>query len=86
MLAVDGKEAAAAAPPRLDRELAAGTQALLGRERQVDTVLERPERGREALEADDRVQDDVRPGAVEQLGDVAADLNVLDAVLGCDGI
>ena len=40
----------------------------------VDAALERPERRGQAGEADDRVQDDVRLGALEQLGQVAADL------------
>ena len=37
-------------------------------------MLERPERRGQAGEADDRVQDDIRLGAVEQLGEVAPDL------------
>ena len=37
-------------------------------------ALERPEGRRQAREADDCVEDDVRLGALEQLGQVAADL------------
>ena len=62
-------------------ELAGGDEALLVRERERDAVLERPERRVDAGEADDRVEDDVRLAALEQLGRVAADLDVLDAVL-----
>ena len=39
-----------------------------------DTVLERPERRRQAREADDRVEHDVGLRALEKLGQVAPDL------------
>src|SRR5439155_6157564 len=41
---------------------------------EIDPALERPERGGETREADDRVQNDVRLRLVEQLGQVSADL------------
>ena len=48
-------------------ELARGDEALLVREREIDARLERPQCCRQAREADDGVQDDVRLGALEQL-------------------
>ena len=82
VLAVDREDAPAAAPLRLECELAGGDEALLVREREVDAVLERPERRVDAGEPDDGVEDDVGLAAVEQLGEVAAHLRVLgrDAV------
>src|SRR5439155_11165892 len=74
VLAVYGEEKAAAAPLRRERELAGRDEALLVRECERDAVLERPERRRQAGEADDRVEHDVRPGALEQLGEIAAGL------------
>ena len=74
VLAVDRQDAPAAALLRGERKLARGDEALLVREREVDAVLERPERRVDAGEADDGVQDDVRLRALEQLGQVAADL------------
>ena len=64
-------------PPRRQaarREVAAGDEALLVGEREVDAVLQGPEGCRQPGEADDGVEDDVRLGAVEQLRQVAADL------------
>ena len=58
----------------VERELAGGHEALLVRKPEVDAVLERPERGMDAGEADDGIQDDVRLGPFEQVGQVAADL------------
>ena len=74
MLAVDREQPASPAPPRLERELARGDEALLVREREVDAALERPQRRRQPREADDGVQDDVRLGTLEQRREVAADL------------
>ena len=74
MLAVHGQQTAAAAPPSLRRQLSRRHQALLVREREVDTSLERPEGRRQPGETDHRVQDDVRPRALEQLRQVSADL------------
>ncbi len=74
MLAVDRKQPPAAARLRCEGELARGDEALLVREREVDAALERPERHRQAGEADDGVEDDVWLGALEQLGEVASDL------------
>ena len=74
VLAVDGQQAPASPLPGGERELARGDEALLVREREVDPALERPQRRREAGEADDRVEDDVRLGPLQQLRQVAADL------------
>ena len=74
VLRVDGQDPPSPLLPRGRRELAAGDEALLVGEREVDPVLERPERGRQPCEADDRVEDDIRLRAVEELGEVAADL------------
>ena len=75
-----GIRRAAAAPARGERELAGGDEALLVREREVDAALERPQRRGQPGEADDRVQDEVGLGGLEQRRRVAADLDVLDAV------
>ena len=82
VLAVDREQQAAPAALRGDRELAGRDEALLVRERERDAALERPERRPDAGEADDRVEDDVGLARVEELGGVAADLDVLDAVRG----
>ena len=66
-----------APPPRCarrGRELAGRDEALLVREREVDAALERPERRADPGEADDRVEDDVGLGPLEQLGRVTAHL------------
>src|SRR4029077_18961207 len=44
VLTVDGQDAAVAAPLRGERELTGRNEALLVREREVDTALERPQR------------------------------------------
>ena len=49
-------------------------ETLLVRQGQRDAALERPERRRQAREADNRVQDDVWLRALQQLRQVAADL------------
>ena len=74
VLAVHRKDPAAAARRRGEREVAAGDEALLVREREVDAVLERPQRRVDAGEADDGVEDDVGLRLLEQLDEVAADL------------
>ena len=86
VLAVDREEQAAAPLVRREREVAGRDEALLVGERERDAALERPERRAEAGEADDRVEDDVRLGALEQLGQVAADLRVSGASpsIGCE--
>ena len=64
-------------PPRscaASASAAGGDEALLVREREVDAALERPERRVDPREADDGVEDDVGLGAVEELGEIAADL------------
>ena len=65
VLGVDREQAPSPAPPGGHREVAAGDEALLVREREVDAALEGPEGRRQAGEADDRVEDDVRLGPVE---------------------
>ena len=45
----------------------------LVREGEVDAALERPERRVDSREADDGIEDDVRPGALEEIGQVSAD-------------
>ena len=82
MLAVDRQQQASTPLPRRERERSGCDEALLVGERERDAVLERPQRGANAREADDRVEDDVRLGTLEQLDGVAADLRVLDTV-GC---
>src|SRR2546423_15102896 len=65
VLAVDRQEEASAAGVGPPGQLAAGDEALLVREREVDTVLETPERRPEAGEADDGVPGDGWHGPVE---------------------
>ena len=74
MLGVHRQQQASSPLLRGERELARRDEALLVREREIDAGLERPEGRRQAGEADDGVQDDVRLGTLEQLGEVAADL------------
>jgi hypothetical protein len=62
VLAVDGQHEPSSPRPRLAGELAGGDEALLVRERERDAAFERPQRGVDAGEADDRVQDDVGLG------------------------
>ena len=75
VLAVD-REQRASAPLLRARARAspAATRLSLFASASVDAALERPHRRREPGEADDRVQDEVGLGALEQLGEVAADL------------
>ena len=84
MLAVDGDQPPAATVKRRAGERAARDQALLVRQRQSDAVLERPERRADAGEADDRVQDDIRPGRLEQRRRVSTDLGQRTGVRGDD--
>ena len=81
VLAVDGQEEPSPTLARRERELACGDEALLVGEREGDAALESPERGRQAREADDCVEDDVGLGSVEERREVAADLGVLDSAL-----
>src|SRR6266508_3870869 len=74
VLAVDRNQPSAAPPPGLERELAGGDQALLVREREIDAVLQRPERRRQPGEADDGIEDEVGLGALEELCQIAPDL------------
>jgi hypothetical protein len=82
VLAVDGQEEASTSLPSGERELAGRDEALLVREGQRHTPLERPDRRGQAGEADDGVQHDVRLGGVEQGREVATDLGAFDATLG----
>ena len=84
VLAVDGQQQPSTPLPRGHREIAGCDEALLVRERERDAALERPQRRADAGEADDGVQDEVGLGRLEELDDVAADLDVLDAELGCE--
>ena len=74
VLAVDREDPAAPPFAGGERQLTGGDEALLVREREVDALLERPERRVDSGEADDRVEDDVGLRALEQVGQVAADL------------
>ena len=79
VLAVHREQSAAAAAVRRGRQVAGGDEALLVGKCQINSMLERPERGVDAGEPDDGVEHHVRLGRVEQLGEVAARLVVLDA-------
>jgi hypothetical protein len=68
--------------PCTEREVAGRDEALLVGKRERDASLERPERRRQAGEADDGVQDDVRLSLVEKSREIAAHLGVLHAALG----
>ena len=81
MLAVDREQQASAPLPCGHREVTCGDEALLVRERERDAAFERPQRRADAGEADDRVEDEVRLRGLEDLGQVASDLEVLDAEL-----
>jgi hypothetical protein len=85
VLGVDRQQEASAPLPGLEGEVAGGDEALLVRKGERDSAIERPERGVDAGEADDRVQHDVRLRPLQQLGQVASDLGVRDAVLGREG-
>ena len=74
VLAVHGEQPASSPLLRRQREVAGSDEALLVGEREVDAALERPERDGQAGEADDRVQDDIGLGPLEQLRQVAARL------------
>ncbi len=82
MLAVDREELASPSLPCRKCEIAGGYEALLVREREGHSALERPQRRSDAGEADDGVQDEIGLGGVEELGQVAPDLDVLDVELG----
>ena len=74
VLAVDRKQSSPAAALCSEGELARGDEALLVRERQVDSPFERPQGGREPREPHDGVEDQVGLRAFEQNGQIAADL------------
>ena len=84
VLAVHRKQEAPSPLPGRDGEVAGGDEALLVRECQRHTALERPQRRTDTGEPDDRVQHEIGVGRLEHLGEVAADLDVLDAVLRCE--
>ena len=79
---VDRQQQASSPLLRAQRELAGGDEALLVREGERDPALQRPQRGADAGEADDGVEDDVRLGRLEQPSQLAADLDVLDGMGG----
>src|SRR6266540_2753336 len=74
VLAVHGQQQPPTPLPRGQRELAGDDEALLVRKRELNASLQRPESRIEPGEADDGVQDDLRLCALQQLGQVAADL------------
>ena len=84
MLAVDRKEEPSTPLSCSERELTGRDEALLVRESERNPPLQCPESRRQAGKADDRVQDDVRRRVVQQCSQVAARLDVLDTVLGCE--
>ena len=71
VLGVDRHDLAAARRPRLGDDRARGDEALLVGEREALAGFERGERGGEAGEADDRVEDDVGVGVRGELGERA---------------
>ena len=77
MLAVDGQQEPSAPLPGGDGQVAGRDEALLVRERKRDAPLERPEGGADSCEADDRIQDEIGIGRIEELRQIAADLDVL---------
>ena len=79
VLAVDRQQRASSPLPRRECEVAGGDEALLVREGERDSVLERPERRADACEADDGVEHEVGLCGLEDVVEVAADLDVLDA-------
>ena len=79
MLAVDREKTSAAAVPRSECKVAGRDEALLVRERQCHSVLERPERRSDSGEADDGIQDQIRLGGLEDVGQIATHLTVLDS-------
>ncbi len=81
MLAVHRQQQPSPPLPRCQRELPRHDEALLVRKRQGDPALERPQRRVEAGKPHDRVEHEVGLRPLEQRGQIAADLHVLDAVL-----
>ena len=79
VLGVDRQQQASSPLLRRERKLAGRDEALLVRERERHSALERPERRFDACEPDDRVQHDIRLRGSEQLGQVTADLRMRDA-------
>ncbi len=82
VLAVDRQEQSSPTLLRGEGEPARCDEALLVCERERDALLERPECRPDARESDDGVQDDVGSAALQQLNGIAADLGVLDGMLG----
>jgi hypothetical protein len=74
VLRVDGHDTPSTPLPGRTGELPACDEALLVRKRQIDPALERPEGRGQSREADDRIEDHVRLGTLEQLREVAAHL------------
>jgi hypothetical protein len=86
MLAVDGKEPSPTPLPGARCEVASRHEALFIGEREVDPGLERGERRRQAGEADDGIQDDVRLGRADERVErgIAVDRHMPDAPDLCD--
>ena len=74
MLEVHRQDPASTPLARREGQLSGSDEALLVREREINAVLERPERRVDSGEADDGVEDDIGPGALEEVGQIAADL------------
>ena len=82
VLAVDGEQKSSSPLPGVDREIAGGDEALLVGERERHPSLERPQGRADAGEPDHGIQDEIGLGRIEELREVAADLEVLHAVRG----
>src|SRR2546430_11889537 len=74
MLTVHREQSPSPTPLGCGSQIACRHQALFVRQRKVDPSFQRPERRRQAGEADDGVENDFRLRALQQLGQVAADL------------
>ena len=81
VLAVDRQQEPSPRSPSRQCEVAGRDEALLVREGERDSVLERPEGRPDAGEADDGVQHEIGLRRLEDVREVAADLDVLDAEL-----
>ena len=79
VLAVDREQQPSAPLPRCNCEFSGRDEALLVREREGHAAFERPEGGSDPGEPDDRVQHEVGLRRLEELREITADLDVLDA-------
>jgi hypothetical protein len=81
VLAVHGKKLASSPLPGSEGEVSGRNEALLVGEREGHPVFERPQSRSDACKADDSVQHEVGLRRLEELGQVTADLNVLNPKL-----